>query len=443
MIKVIDFKKLRGDKKKYQIKFKKNGKEYIRKFGAQGMSDFTIHKDRNRRERYISRHKKDLRTKNPMAPGYLSMYILWNKPSIEASLKDYKRRLNVYNRTGKFPLKITGSKLLKFGTIPFKETSLRKLPEDVQNIIQRDVSASNIQRIQRGRKVRKLPENMMTKKYLKDLLLRMNIDDWSIYLTSPNNNGIWEILDPTQASTATWLFYAADILTAKDFDDNDLWYNCINQVIEMYVELDPDNTRYLYIPGQDLVETDRNLRISAENMEVILKKLGYTGDTDDEGWYFEAEKWLEKWASGNAFGRINTTGGSRIPDNVVNKKLYASIKAKIKKSIKGRRWGAYDSGRLVREYKAKGGKYKGSKAKTDLGRWYKEKWVDACEWPKKKACGRKTAEKIAYCRPSKRVDSKTPKLVQELTKAQIKRRCAQKKKTPMRIVRSSARTNKK
>ena len=178
-------------------------------------------------------------------------------------------------------------------------------------------------------------------------------------------------------------------------------------------------------------------------MEVILKKLGYTGNTDDEGWYFEAEKWLEEWASGNAFGRRNTTGGSRIPDNVVNKKLYASIKAKIKKSIKGRRWGAYDSGRLVREYKAKGGKYKGSKEKTDLGRWYKEKWVDACAWPKRKACGRKTKEKIAYCRPSKRVDSKTPKLVQSLTKAQIKRRCAQKKKSPMRMVRSSVRTQKK
>ena len=66
----------------------------------------------------------------------------------------------------------------------------------------------------------------------------------------------------------------------------------------------------------------------------------------------------------------------KVPDNVVNKKLYASIKTKIKRSIKGRRWGAYDSGRLVREYKSKGGKYRGSKKKTDLGRWYKEKWVD-------------------------------------------------------------------
>ena len=136
--------------------------------------------------------------------------------------------------------------------------------------------------------------------------------------------------------------------------------------------------------------------------------------------------WSTNWPSRNSFGK-----SSGAPSNVVNKKLYMSIKAKIKRSIKGRRWGAYDSGRLVREYKAKGGKYSGGKGKTDLGRWYKEKWVDACAWPKKKSCGRKTAAKIAYCRPSKRVDSKTPKLVQSLSKAQIKSRCTKKKRSPI------------
>ena len=100
------------------------------------MSDFTIHKDLERRERYISRHKKDLRTGDPMKPGYLSMYILWNKPSVKASLKDYKRRLSVYNRTGKFPTAIKGSKKLSFGSIiPFEETSMDVLPGDIQDLI--------------------------------------------------------------------------------------------------------------------------------------------------------------------------------------------------------------------------------------------------------------------------------------------------------------------
>ena len=106
MIKIVAFKKLKGSTKKYEIVFNKNGKKITRKFGAAGMSDYTIHKDKSRREGYISRHKKDLKTNDPTRPGYLSMFILWNKPSIRSSLSDYKRRLGVYNRTGKFPKNI-------------------------------------------------------------------------------------------------------------------------------------------------------------------------------------------------------------------------------------------------------------------------------------------------------------------------------------------------
>ena len=110
MIKVVKFRKLKSGPKKYEITFLKNGKKYVRKFGAAGMSDFTIHKDKERRERYISRHKKDLKSKDPMKPGYLSMFILWNKPSLKASIADYRRRLGIYNKTGKFPTNISGYK---------------------------------------------------------------------------------------------------------------------------------------------------------------------------------------------------------------------------------------------------------------------------------------------------------------------------------------------
>jgi len=113
MIKIVSFRKLRGGNKKYEIIFNKNGKKITRKFGASGMSDYTIHKDKNRRERYISRHKKDLTTNDPTKPGYLSMFILWNKPSLKSSLGDYRRRLGVYNRTGRFPRNISGSVNLK------------------------------------------------------------------------------------------------------------------------------------------------------------------------------------------------------------------------------------------------------------------------------------------------------------------------------------------
>lgn len=87
----------------------KNGKTTTRHFGYNNpddkTNDYTRHGDINRRNRYIIRHEKDLNTGDPSRPGFLSMFILWNKPTIEASVKDYNKRLNIYNKTGKFPYK--------------------------------------------------------------------------------------------------------------------------------------------------------------------------------------------------------------------------------------------------------------------------------------------------------------------------------------------------
>lgn len=437
MIKVKSFKKLKGNSKKYEITFEKNGKIYTRKFGAAGMSDYTIHKDKERRERYISRHKKDLRTNDPMKPGYLSMYILWNKPSIKASLADYKRRLNSFNKTGKFPKDITDSKKLSFGTVKnmkndkdierFFRDKIGMDPsiefiEPQLNRNLKDYSASKISAAQRGKTTR---ANLPTKKNLKNILKNLNAAYESpAYADEEMKSGSpWTVLNPGKKETAKWLFLAADTLTAKDFDDDELWYNSLEHILSQFIDMDPDRFNYAS-------EIQRNLNVSTDNIEIIMNKLGYSANFDAPRWYTRAHVWLtEEWATGNAFGKKY-----KIPDNVDNKKLYANVKSKIKRSIKGRRWGAYDSGRLVREYKAAGGKYTGSKGKTNLSRWYKEKWVDACAWPKRKPCGRKTKESIAYCRPSKKVDSKTPKLVQKLTVAQRKSRCARKKKSPMKRI---------
>ena len=87
--------------------FETNGRQKVIHFGAAGASDFTKHHDIKRRNRYIFRHHKDLGTGNPARAGYLSMFVLWNKPSLSASIADYRRRLNIYNKTGKFPTKIS------------------------------------------------------------------------------------------------------------------------------------------------------------------------------------------------------------------------------------------------------------------------------------------------------------------------------------------------
>ena len=55
-----------------------------------------------------------------------------------------------------------------------------------------------------------------------------------------------------------------------------------------------------------------------------------------------------------------------------------------------------------------------------LTRWFKENWVDVKTG---KPCGRKKGEDRAYpaCRPKKRVSSKTPKTVGEMTKSEKER----------------------
>ena len=127
------------------------------------------------------------------------------------------------------------------------------------------------------------------------------------------------------------------------------------------------------------------------------------------------------------------------PDNVLKPRLYCKIKNSIKRKLKskGQRWGAYTSGQLVQQYKREGRTYSGKKKKSNnLGRWYKEKWIDVCYYPKKKSCGRKkfSAKKFPYCRPSIRVNENTPKTVSELTSSQRKKLCDKKRKSPKKTI---------
>lgn len=62
-----------------------------------------------------------------------------------------------------------------------------------------------------------------------------------------------------------------------------------------------------------------------------------------------------------------------------------------------------------------------------LKRWFKENWVDVRSG---KPCGRRKGEKrgTPYCRPSKRVSSKTPATASEITSSQKRKRVSQKKR---------------
>ena len=57
--------------KKYAAVFEKNGQKIKTiQFGAQGYDDFTTHKDSDRKDNYLSRHRNDPRS--PLSAGELS-----------------------------------------------------------------------------------------------------------------------------------------------------------------------------------------------------------------------------------------------------------------------------------------------------------------------------------------------------------------------------------
>lgn len=64
-------------------------------FGQAGASDFTKNKDEERKKSYLDRHRKNENWNDYMTAGSLSRYILWNKPTLSASIADYKKRFNL------------------------------------------------------------------------------------------------------------------------------------------------------------------------------------------------------------------------------------------------------------------------------------------------------------------------------------------------------------
>ena len=75
-------------------------KKYILSFGAVGYSDYTIHKDFERKKRYLARHapsktNEDWHKSGLYTPGFWSRYLLWNLPSLKDSIKDVDSRFNL------------------------------------------------------------------------------------------------------------------------------------------------------------------------------------------------------------------------------------------------------------------------------------------------------------------------------------------------------------
>ena len=82
-------------KKLTAIFYEKNKKKKTTHFGAKGMSDFTINKDEERKKRYLSRHRAREDWNSPTTAGALSRWILWNKKTKSASIRDFKNRFKI------------------------------------------------------------------------------------------------------------------------------------------------------------------------------------------------------------------------------------------------------------------------------------------------------------------------------------------------------------
>lgn len=88
----VDIKKSDKKDKKYKAIFSDGTITY---FGATGYSDYIQSKNPIKKMNYLARHKMRESWNDYKSAGSLSRYILWNKPTLQESINDYKRRFNL------------------------------------------------------------------------------------------------------------------------------------------------------------------------------------------------------------------------------------------------------------------------------------------------------------------------------------------------------------
>ena len=97
---LISIKKSPKKDKKYVASFCKNGRVKQTHFGAKGYQNYGgVGKDRHlskeRKKRYIQRHKSRENWNDPTSAGALSRYVLWDKPSFREGVSSFKRRFKL------------------------------------------------------------------------------------------------------------------------------------------------------------------------------------------------------------------------------------------------------------------------------------------------------------------------------------------------------------
>ena len=67
-------------------------------FGQAGASDFTKHKDKERKQRYINRHKgMNEQWDNPKTAGFWSRWLTWEKPTLKEAVDNINKKFKNIN----------------------------------------------------------------------------------------------------------------------------------------------------------------------------------------------------------------------------------------------------------------------------------------------------------------------------------------------------------
>lgn len=65
-------------------------------FGDTRYSDYTLHRDADRKKRYLQRHThENFRSTGIYTPGFWSRWLLWNKKTIPLSISDIRDRFGI------------------------------------------------------------------------------------------------------------------------------------------------------------------------------------------------------------------------------------------------------------------------------------------------------------------------------------------------------------
>jgi len=94
-MRLISIKPSTKSDKKLMATFENNGRKKTIHFGAKGMDDYTLKKDKAQRDKYRNRHRSD-RINQPDTAGSLSWHILWgDSTSKRENINSFKNKFNL------------------------------------------------------------------------------------------------------------------------------------------------------------------------------------------------------------------------------------------------------------------------------------------------------------------------------------------------------------